>query len=413
MSALIRLAKDHGATVSGSDQHDSPVLDRLRREGYRVYAGVDPSFAERADLTVYTGAIPLTHPEIACARRLMERSEFLALCARSFPTVVAVAGTHGKTTCCAFLTSIMKEAGLPFTAHVGGVLQDVGSGYFRQGYDILVTEACEYRAHFLSLKPTVGVISSVEYDHPDYYRTPQELREAFGRFASNCDALVATKEVQTCIGEHECKCIYDDMSIREIDRESNKWEYRDNCGDMEVTMPVWGDFNAYDAGLAIRVARLLGVGYEEIRRGIAAYRGAARRQQRLGTLHGAPVLTDYAHHPTEIASLLSAAKERYGRLCVVFQPHTYSRTRGLLDEFATCFEGADTLLIIPTYAARETGDDGILDRLIERITVEEKRLLSKQKAVEYLLDSTRKYDAYLLVGAGDVDTIAAKLPLGD
>lgn len=410
MSALIRLARDYGAQVSGSDAKASPTLLALQREGLSVYQGVNAEVAKAADIVVYTSAVPLTHPELVVAKTKMERSEFLGWCAKSFPQVVAVAGTHGKTTCSAFLASILEAADIPFCAHIGGVVNAYGSGYHRTGDEVLVTEACEYRAHFLALTPSIGIITNVEYDHPDYYQTPKELEDAFGRFADQCDKLICPKGVE-CMREHLHKCKYDDMSIRQVDE--GHWVYEDSCTRLHLSLPVWGAFNAQDACLAVRAARLLGATEDAIKLGVATYSGTSRRQQLLGYLYGTPVLTDYAHHPTEIRALLEGAQKRYGTLCVVFQPHTFSRTKGLMDEFATCFEGATTLYMLPTYGARETGDDAILVQLLLRIPLADKYLADKQKVSDLLRGRTRKYGAYLLVGAGDVNDVAGSLPLCD
>jgi len=413
MSALIRLARDMGAQVSGSDSRFSPTLAKLLEEGYDVYAGCRPEMARSADLVVYTGAVPPTNPELQAASRLMERSEFLGEIARGFEIVIGVAGTHGKTTSAAYLASILEAARLPFTAHIGGEVVGYGSGYRRTGDRILVTEACEYREHFLALRPTVGIVTNVEYDHPDYYRTPDQLYRAFGRYAESAEALVCPTEVSECIGADMHRCLYDDMCIRPVPEGGDAWVYMDRCSSIQVCLPTWGAFNAYDACLAIRAARVIGVDEEAIKLGVASFSGVKRRQQVLGRLHGAPLITDYAHHPTEIRALLEEARKRFGRLCVVFQPHTYSRTEGLMAEFATCFEEADTLYILPTYAARETGDEQVVVNLERAIKKADKHLVGPEQLVEILKKPCGKYNAYLLVGAGDVNDLAQMLPLGD
>lgn len=409
MSALLQIAAHYGAICTGTDRADGVFLRGLLSAGYRVMQGENPLWAGAADLVVYTAGVRPDHPERLAAKRTMERSELLAQIAAMFPTVVAVAGTHGKTTVCAMLAQILLQARIPFTAHIGGYVHALGGSAACLGEQVFLTEACEYRRHFLTLSPHIGVITNIQFDHPDYYRDFADVCTAFTQFANRCTRLVTTEEVLACLPAHTCTCTYADACISPLDMRAYSFQYRDTSACFPVTLPVWGDFNAADAMLACRTARLLHIDEESIRQGLRHYRGTARRQQTIGFCDGVPVVVDYAHHPTEIQTVLHAARLHFGRLLCLFQPHTYSRTVGLLDQFVHCFDDCELVLLLPTYAAREAAQPDVDRQLAARIAAPCQSVLPTQLVEQTKKALQKNYNAVIVVGAGDIDTLAAAL----
>ena len=406
MSRLMRICRHWGAEVSGVDREMGPALARLAADGYRVEVGHRPDWARNCDMVVYTSAVPPDDPDRVAAPCQMERAELLGLVAGLYPTVVAVAGTHGKTTTCGMIASILEAAGIPFCAHIGGEGVDEVAEAHLEG-DILLTEACEYRRHFLSLHPTVGVVTGVEHDHPDCYANADEVWEAFAAFGANCRTLVSTDRRLICSAAHTNTCVYDDVNIRAVEGQADTYMVRCMGEWLQIGLHVWGEFNMRNAAYAAAAATLAGASREAVREGLERYRGAKRRQQVLGRWRGAVVLSDYAHHPTEIYALTKAARARYGRIAVIFEPHTYSRTKALLAEFARAFV-CDTLYLLPTFAAREAPENGVDEALWQAVEVRDKYRGTWEEIRAKIEEKTphEKYGAYCFVGAGKVDTYA-------
>ena len=408
MSGLLRLCAHYGAEVSGSDMRDSETLAALAAEGYPVYCGVNPDVAKRADVVIYTSAVPPHHPERLAAQCQCERSRLLCSLAQGYDMVIAVAGTHGKTTVCGFLTSILLRAKASFCAHIGGYLPQLAGNVHIGGDKIFVTEACEYQQHFLGLYPTIGIITNVEYDHPDYYPDLSATQAAFARFGSQCGSLVCGDGV-VCSMVHKNTCLYAQPMLCNTANDDGTFAMMFDGTYIATTLGVWGDFNRTDAALAAAAALLAGIDATTIAEGLAAYTGAKRRQQRVGIWRDMPVISDYAHHPTEIAALTRAAERRYGDICVVFQPHTFTRTEALLTRFACCFR-CETLYLLPTYAAREAYTPLVDERLFAAIDVKEKYRCTPKDFWQLIAKTPhKKYGAILFVGAGDIDCYALSL----
>ena len=409
MSGLIRIARHLGANVTGSDKRDGDAIRALREEGYNVYVGHNPELAAKCDVLIYTSAVSEEDAERQAAEKQMERSELLGEIAALYPTVIAVAGTHGKTTVSGMLASILKEAKVPFTAHIGGRLQGENSGTYIGGGEIFLTEACEYKRHFLRLKPTVGVVTNVEYDHPDCYRDLDDVYRAFESFGANCKALVTEDRRLICALAHTNTSTYHQMNIRKVEGKEDTYQLETNGEWWQIGLNVWGEFNMQNAAYAVAAAILAGIDRDAILKGIGRYRGAERRQEVLGTYRDMPIISDYAHHPTEISAVTKAATKRYGKIAVVFEPHTYSRTQALLDKFATCFE-AEKVYLLPTYAAREKETAGVDEALFEAINVHNKTYADGDRALKALRDLPRRYyGAILFVGAGSVHKLAKQV----
>ncbi len=431
MSALAKLMILKGHSVSGSDIRYSTELEELNEWGAEVYLGSHPEAVEKADLVVFTGAIPANDPELRAAvagnKPRIRRDYMLRETASGFEKVIAVAGTHGKTTVTAMLSSVFREAGELYTAHIGGHTFDAGNLSYR-GDGCFITEACEYKRSFLALAPDIAVITNVESDHPDTYRNIRELYEAFESFSSNIKpggvALInadsefyrmremAYKKVKTYAVENTADLRGVDLRILKNGcygfrmRESGR-------PDVDIELKVPGLYNVYNAIGAAQAAREAGISDEHIRTGLKKFIGVQGRFEYLKMFAGADIYADYAHHPTEIrASIKTALTLKHTRIIVVFQPHTLSRTEALAKEFTYAFCDADAVFIFKEYAARRESGGMTAFGLFENIS----KLGGECYYYSQLLELTSALQSYLrpgdlviLMGAGDVKKAAELL----
>ena len=370
--------------------------------------GHDPNNVKGANLVVFTGAISADNPELSAAREngvpTIERSEYLAAIAASFGRVIAIAGSHGKTTATALTAA--ATACLNPTVHIGGEYAG-GDG----------TEACEFRRSFLMLAPDVGVILNADLDHTDCYKTEAEAVEAFLAFGRRCRKLCINGDDPRLGIDHPDKITFglgENCDVRAVglcaDGE-NRYSFSLFClgvnmGRLELSLV--GRHNVYNALAAASVALGEGVSMSEIARAFVGFKGVARRMETLGYVRGARVIADYAHHPTEIRALIASLRPR-ARLIVVFEPHTYSRTRDLFDKFATCFRGADEVVFLPVFAAREkTGEVTSVD-LYNAVskTMPARYFGSYAEAENYLFGEVGEGDIVVFAGAGTIYSAAA------
>jgi len=418
MSALLRIASKLGARVSGSDRGESEAFLSLRKDGYDVYVGSRPERVTDADVVVYTAAIKEGDPErIAAGEKGITRAAFLAEICDLFEKTVAVAGTHGKTTVSAMIACCLAAGGASFSAHIGGVVGNFDSNTFVAGEEIFVTEACEYKDSFLTLSPDVAVILNVEKDHSDYFRDLDAIYHSFKTFLSRVKkggfAILGAG-----VSSHIDRCEYGDIHIYAYEEDFH-YEKAEGGGfylcvkgepPRYFLTPIKGKHNLYNASVAAFVALKLGVKEDAIRMGLAGFLGVKRRYEYMGhTAGGAPVVQDYAHHPSEIAAVLDVAEEETrGRVILVFEPHTYSRTKALFSEFTEVLSRADVLIILPTYSAREVPEEGVdAKTLFCAVSSPESYYLSGYEAAKTLLDRiARPKDEVLILGAGQVETLA-------
>lgn len=375
--------------------------------------GHDPNNVKGANLVVFTGAISADNPELSAAREngvpTIERSEYLAAIAASFGRVIAIAGSHGKTTATALTAA--ATACLNPTVHIGG---EYAGG---DGNEYFITEACEFRRSFLMLAPDVGVILNADLDHTDCYKTEAEAVEAFLAFGRRCRKLCVNGDDPRLGIDHPDKITFglgENCDVRAVglcaDGE-NRYSFSLFClgvnmGRLELSLV--GRHNVYNALAAASVALGEGVSMSEIARAFVGFKGVARRMETLGYVRGARVIADYAHHPTEIRALIAALRPR-ARLIVVFEPHTYSRTRDLFDKFATCFRGADEVVFLPVFAAREkTGEVTSVD-LYNAVskTMPARYFGSYTEAENYLFGEVGEGDIVVFAGAGTIYSAAA------
>ncbi len=375
--------------------------------------GHDPNNVKGANLVVFTGAISADNPELSAAREngvpTIERSEYLAAIAASFGRVIAIAGSHGKTTATALTAA--ATACLNPTVHIGG---EYAGG---DGNEYFITEACEFRRSFLMLAPDVGVILNADLDHTDCYKTEAEAVEAFLAFGRRCRKLCVNGDDPRLGIDHPDKITFglgENCDVRAVglcaDGE-NRYSFSLFClgvnmGRLELSLV--GRHNVYNALAAASVALGEGVSMSEIARAFVGFKGVARRMETLGYVRGARVIADYAHHPTEIRALIASLRPR-ARLIVVFEPHTYSRTRDLFDKFATCFRGADEVVFLPVFAAREkTGEVTSVDLYNAVSKIMPARYFgSYAEAENYLFGEVGEGDVVVFAGAGTIYSAAA------
>lgn len=431
MKALALLCARAGMTVSGSDKANSPVLETLCKNGIYAYCGSVPEVVDKAQLVVYTACIPPDDPELSRAKEMrktvMERKVFLALVERLCKRTVAIAGTHGKTTTTAMVSRIMGAQGVRFIGHIGGDLPGGEISLTDTGRDVFLTEACEYKRSFLSLSPDIAVVLNVKFDHPDCYRDIGELEEAFGAFARN------VKEGGLLVVDYNVKDLFDPKGVKKVtfgfnagcDYRADDISYENGIYSFTLyrfgirvgryTTRVYGKHNVLNALAALAVADGLGLDIVYAGRSLADFSGVSRRFECRGMLEGgARVITDYAHHPDEIAAAINTARVMTkGEITVFFEPHTFSRTKSMIDGFADSFYWADEVIILPTYAAREKSvEGGSAYDLYIRLKKKKPECLYMDgygAAADYIRTKLGKNGMVLLLGAGGIDSIADML----
>ena len=439
MSAIARVLRGKGFRIHGSDRRDSPLTETLRAEGIPVAVGHAPENLGNADAVLVSSAVPDDNVEVAAARErgipVIHRPDFLGPLTEGYD-VIAVAGAHGKTTVTGMITLILLEAGLNPTFVVGGVMANLGTNARAGTGEYFVIEADEYRSTFLALKPTIAVVTNVEFDHPDCFPSPRFVRLAFGEFVDNIRAggtLVACNDDQVAhaigasyhangghlmlYGHNEgVGLVWRGTNIRANARGGVRFTAiykREVMG--EVNLQVPGDYNALNALAALTVASALGIEWDIARRALEAFQGAARRFEVLGEVDDIVVVDDYAHHPTQIRAVLHAARQRYAgrRIIAVWEPHTFSRIKALHDDFMTAFEEADRVVVLPIYAAREPDDPTVTASSLaaEIVHPDVSATTTLEEAIFRLNAQAEVGDVFILMGAGNEYIVGKRLVL--
>lgn len=408
MSGLARLFLHEGKAVSGSDRAPSAITNALEEEGARFFTSQEASnIGGDIDMVVYTEAMAADHPEMAAARELgvpmMNYFEALALVANEY-YLIAVAGTHGKTTTTAMLIDILEEASYDPTAIVGSLRSRTGSNFRAGKSKYFIVEACEYRRDFLHLAPDVLVITNIEAEHLDYYKDLADVQSAFRALAGKVpeDGAVIAQTADQNVAP-----ILQGLSSRIID-------YKPFV-DLSLPLAQAGVHNRMNAAAANAAADFLGIGKDETRAALSNFAGTWRRFEFKGEVRGAAVYDDYAHHPTEIKAAIDGMREKYPkrRLTAVFQPHTYSRTYALFDDFIDALSKADRVVMVPIYAARETNESGVSsEQIVESLRqkgIDAEYFHTREAAALSVKGSVSADDAVLVMGAGDITTVANAL----
>ncbi len=431
LSAIARVLMEQGTVVSGSDLALSPAAEALARDGARVLIGHRAENIAGAEVVIASSAVREDNPEIQAARAagipVLRRAGVLGRLMEGH-IGIAVAGTHGKTTTTAMIATILWEAGLDPTFIVGGTLAGRGINARAGGGPHFVIEADEYDRTFLALSPQVAVVTNVEHDHPDCYPTFVDFRAAFAEFV----ARIPPDGLLVACGDHPVARELGEERMaqggavafyglgRRVQWTARRVHPNPSGGTDflvvragrplgEVRLRVPGRHNVLNGLAALAVTDHLGVPFPSARSALEGFRGVGRRFEIKGEVEGIVVVDDYAHHPTEIRATLAAARERFpGRpVWAVWQPHTYSRTKVLLGEFARAFDQADHVLVLPIYAAREQDTLGVSSAdVVARMAHPDVRLVgSREEAVALLGAEVRPGDVVLTLGAGDGDRV--------
>ena len=436
MSGFAELLWDAGFTVKGSDANQSKITEHLASLGIEVFWGQKAeNITSEIDFVVYTAAIHPDNPEFQAAKALglpmMERAEMVGQVMKNYTNAIGVSGTHGKTTTTSMLTHIFLSAKKDPTISVGGILEAI-HGNIRIGHsENFITEACEYTNSFLKFHPTAGIILNVDADHLDFFKDLDDIRNSFRKFAEllpDDGILVINSDIEKIekITENlSCKIITFGLE-KPADYQAQNIEFDANgCGSFELVrsgtptgirihLAVIGNHNVANALSAIALAEYYDIPMEAIREGLLAFKGTERRFEQKGSFHGVTVIDDYAHHPTEIAATLKAAERfPHKHLWCVFQPHTYSRTKALLHEFAQALSLAENVILTDIYAAREPDPGDISSRnLLEEMKKTNNNVCyfsDFEEIKKYLLKNCIDGDLLITMGAGNVVTIGEEL----
>ncbi len=434
MSGLAEILLEKGFTVSGSDSQKSSLTELLESKGALIHYGQQAeNIGNDIDLVVYTCAIHPDNPEYAAMKKMgipsLTRAQLLGQMMKNYAVPIAISGTHGKTTTTSMISEILLKADTDPTLSIGGILKAIG-GNFRIGHsDLFVTEACEYTNSFLSFYPKVGVILNVEEDHLDFFKDIDDILNSFHEFAKlipSDGTLIINGEIpgaDIILKDLSCKVVtFGSTSEYDYHPEQITYDENGNAGFLlvtknsreAVTLGVPGLHNVYNAIAAFAVADLLSVDFSVARSALTDFHGTERRFEYKGMMNGTTIIDDYAHHPTEITATLAAAIN-YPRksLWCVFQPHTYTRTKALMKDFAKALSVADYVVLADIYPARETDDLGISSRnLLEEIKPLNKNCyyFSSFKEIEnFLYENCQPGDLLITMGAGNVVNIGENL----
>lgn len=436
MSGLAEILLERGFTVSGSDAHESELTDRLESHGARIFYGQKAeNIIDGIDVVVYTAAIHPDNPEYMAAENkglpMLSRAEFLGQIMRNYRKSIAVSGTHGKTTTTSMISEILMDAKLDPTITVGGMLDSIGGNIRVGGSDLFVLEACEYTNSFLSFFPTMEIILNIEADHLDFFKDLDDIRNSFRKFAGllpEDGVLIINSDIrdyEEICGGLPCKVITvgsdpekSHYSAANITFNHSACATYDLLVDGKktdtISLAVPGVHNVYNSLAAIAAAHELGIESPDIRTGLLSYSGTHRRFEKKGKLNGVTIIDDYAHHPQEIAATLATANNYPNReIWCVFQPHTYSRTKSLFEEFANALSAADHVVLADIYAARETDTLGIssaqLADRIRELGTDAYYFSTFDEIQKFLLKKCMNGDLLITMGAGDIVKVGENL----
>lgn len=436
MSALARLVMAKGIRVSGSDRQVSDITRQLEKSGACIiYEQTGRNITEDIDMVVYTAAISSDNDELRTAYEknipVMVRADFLGLLMKEYSTAVCVAGTHGKTTTTSMLAHILMEGEKDPTVLVGGILDSIGGNLRIGNSENFVTEACEYTNSFLSFFPTVAIVLNVSEDHLDFFKDIDDIRHSFRKFLELVpdDGLVILNEdipePEYFLEGLKCRVITIGRNIRKnnISAAAIVMNERACCsydliinGEKKghISLSVTGEHNVYNSLAAIAAALDMGVSVKAVEEGLKSYGGTERRFEYKGEFNGVTVIDDYAHHPDEIKATLDTAKNYpHKDIWVVFQPHTYSRTKAFLKEFGETLSKADHVVLAEIYAAREKDTLGISSGDVAACVAEYGTdvyyIHTFEEIEKFLKNSCTQGDLLITMGAGDVVNIGNDL----
>ena len=435
MSGLAEILLGKGFRISGSDNNASALTERLEKAGAVIRIGQSAdNISLDTDLVVYTAAIHPDNPEFVAAKKqgipMLSRAQLLGQIMQNYDLPINIAGTHGKTTTTSMCTHVLMRAGLDPTVTLGGILPSIGGNIRVGGTKYFVAEACEYTNSFLSFFPKIGLILNVDADHLDFFKDLDDIASSFHRFAAllpEDGTLIINRDTAKydVVTDHLACGIITYSLNGDADYMAEDIHFDENgcasfvclergkpLGNIRLCIP--GMHNVSNSLAVIALSRKLGLSPEIIAQGIADFHGADRRFERKGTAFGATIIDDYAHHPTEIRAIITAALQTpHKKLWVVFQPHTYTRTKALLPEFADALSLADHIVLSDIYAAREVNTVGIssedLRAEIEKRGTKADYFSSFEEILEFLKTQLKEGDLLITMGAGNIVDVGEDL----
>lgn len=431
MSGIAEILVNWGFNVSGSDRTDSEILHTLQNAGIKIYIGHNAQNVINADCIVYTAAISKDNPELLYAKEIgipvIERSDFLGELTRCYKNTIAISGTHGKTTTTSLVSLCFIEALQDPSIQVGAILKELNGNYRVGNSENFIIEACEYVESFLKFSPRSAIILNIDNDHLDYYKNLENVKKAFIKYVkllpadghliinaddNNCLDLPIYSKAQALKYGIENEDV--DFSAKNISfnkeglPEFDVYRYGEFYAHFELSIP--GKHNILNALGCIALCDSYGIDKTYIQKALKKFTGADRRFEYKGSVNGAKVYDDYGHHPTEVLATAKALKNKsYNKSWVVFQPHTYSRTFNLLDDFASALISFDNIIVTDIYAARENNtydisSKDLVDKIIE-LGKDAKYIPSLNECASYLKENVKSGDIVLTLGAGTVTNI--------
>ena len=435
MSGISEILKNWGFQVAGSDTNSSEIIDKLTESGIPVSIGHNPENVKGFDLVVYSAAISQMDPELIRAKELdiptVERKEFLGAITRAFRNTICVSGTHGKSTTTSMVSMCFLEEKLDPTIQIGAVLDSIGGNYRVGNSEFFILEACEYSESFLRFSPKAEIILNIDNDHLDYYKTLDNIKEAFVKYVKllpddgilvyngddiNCSHISKyTKAKSITFGLKNANV---NFTAKNIVFDKNGFPsfdvYHNNVFYKTIKLSVPGKHNVLNALSCIALCNEFGLDKNNIKNALAKYTGAERRFQYLGKVNDAKVYDDYGHHPTEILAVAEAMKQKnYNHSWVVFQPHTYSRTKAHLDEFAKCLLNFDNIIVTDIYAAREINNHEVSSKdIVDKIDSMGRKayyIENFDDIIEFLKRNVKPNDIVITQGAGTITKLGHNL----
>ena len=425
MSSLAHISRLRGYRVGGSDREKTNLTERLKAEGIEIYYGHEAENVESYDAVVYTVAISPDNPEYVCAQEkgipCISRADYLGYLMLGYENRVGVSGMHGKSTCTSMCATVFMEADGDPTVLSGAELDAMGGAYRIGHSENFIFEACEYMDSFLDFNPSMAIILNIELDHVDYFENIEQVCDSYTKFAAITGsngmviANIDNEYIPGVLEGYEGEVVSFGVMTKSADYTAINIRYPNGCAEFDimhkgeyvahVKLSVTGEHNVYNALAAFAAGHISGLDPEKIVRGLYKFGGAKRRMEFKGTVNGALVYDDYGHHPTEVATTLDGVKKREDieRLFCVFQPHTYTRTYALMDDFAKSFDSVEQVYIADIYPARETDDLGISGKTLAiRIGDKAEYISGFENLANEINSVLKEGDVLVVMGAGDI-----------
>lgn len=432
MSGLAQILLDRGFRISGSDSNKSEITEQLKRQGMTIYYGHSAdNISKDVEVVVYTAAIKEDNEELQSAYSrgipVITRAKLLGLLMDNYSKAIAISGTHGKTTTTSMISQCLVENNTDPTISVGGIL-DIIHGNLKIGKgELFVAEACEYMNSFLEFRPLIAIILNIEEDHLDFFKDIKDIRNSFKQFSKNVrldgtiiinskidnyKEIVADAGAKVITVGTDDSCDYFAENIRHDNMARAcyvAYRNKERLGEVQLSVP--GEHNVDNSLAMIAACMELGIGFDDIAESLLDFKGAHRRFEYKGEFNQVKVIDDYAHHPTEIKASLKAAKEvEHNEIWLVFQPHTYTRTKALFDDFVEALSEADHVIMTDIYAAREKNTIGInasmlKDALVNR-GVDAYYISDFDEIANFAQKKCKKKDMFITMGAGNVVDIS-------